>query len=153
MIQGLLHLHNFMRWVVLLTALYAIIQGLGGMSGNKSFNPGGKRAGLFYLISCDIQLLLGLFLYFKNHWFAVLTAGSETMKNATLRFFSLEHSLGMIIAIVLVHIGYSATKKNIEDKAKFKKLFWFSLISFIIIMATIPWPFREAVSRSWFPGM
>lgn len=123
------------------------------MNGKKAFMPGDKKTALFLMISCDVQLLLGLALYFMKGWFNVLTSGGGFMKLPVQRFFAMEHAVGMIIAIVLVHIGYSATKKNIADSAKFKKLFWFTLVALIVIFATIPWPFREAIARPLFPGM
>ncbi len=78
---------------------------------------------------------------------------AAAMKDKVARFFVVEHTIGMLLAIILVHIMYASVKKNIDDTAKFKKLFWYSLISFIIILASIPWPFRELISRPWFPGM
>lgn len=149
---GLLHLHNFMRWVVLITALIALFRGIGGLGGNKAFGKADKRAALFFMISCDIQLLLGLFLYFGKGWFNVLTSGGF-MKLPAQRFWAMEHMLGMLIAIVLVHLGYSAVKKNVADKTKFSRWFWYSLVALLIIIATIPWPFRESVARGLFPGM
>lgn len=150
--QGLLHLHNFMRWFVLLFGILVIIRSMSGMGGNKAFSAGDKRMALFLLISCDLQLLLGISLYITNGWLDVLKNGVD-MANKVNRFFAIEHMVGMLIAIVLVHIGYSSIKKNIADSAKYKKLFWYTLIAFIIIIATIPWPFRELVGRPLFPGM
>lgn len=151
--QGLLHLHNFMRWLVLLFGILVIIRSISGMGGNKPFAAGDKRMALFLLISCDVQLLLGLSLYISRGWMGIWTSGADIMANKANRFFAVEHLLGMLVAIILVHIGYSSIKKNIADGAKFKKLFWFTLIAFILIIATIPWPFRELVGRPLFPGM
>ena len=151
--QGLLHLHNFLRWIVLLFGILVIIRSISGMGGKKEFAAGDKRMALFLLISCDIQLLLGIALYFMKGWFTVLTSGADIMANKMNRFFAVEHATGMLIAIILIHIGYSAIKKNIPDSSKFKKLFWFTFIAFIIILVTIPWPFREIVGRPLFPGM
>lgn len=142
-----LFLHNIFRWLILLFALIVLIGSASGMGGNKTFTPGNKRMALFLMISCDIQLLLGLILYFGYGWLHILTSNSNVMTNTSLRFFALEHSVAMIIAIVLIHIGYSAVKKNITDKAKFTRLFWFTLIALVIIFASIPWPFREAIAR------
>ena len=150
--QGLLHLHNFLRWLVLLFALLVIIRSLGGMGGGKTFAAGDKRMALFLLISCDIQLLLGLALYFMKNWVTVLTSGG-VMASKYNRFFAVEHLAGMLIAIILVHIGYSNIKKDIPDSSKFKMLFWYTLIALVIICITIPWPFREIVGRPLFPGM
>jgi membrane protein DedA with SNARE-associated domain len=105
------------------------------------------------MISCDIQLLLGLALYFMNGWYQMLASGGEVMKNPAQRFFAMEHFALMLIAIILVHVGYSSSKKDVPDVSKFKRLFWYTLIALVIILVSIPWPFRELVGRPWFPGM
>lgn len=151
--QGLLHLHNFLRWLVLLFAVLTLYRCMRGMGSGKAFAAGDKKMALFLLICCDVQLLLGLALYYFKGWFNVLTSGGNVMSDKYTRFFAVEHLTGMLIGIILVHIGYSSIKKNIPDNTKFKKVFWYVLIAFIIIMATIPWPFREIVGRPLFPGM
>lgn len=153
MATGMLHLHNFMRWLVLLFAIWTVIKSAGGMGGGKAFTKADQRPALFLMISVDIQLLLGLFLYINKGWFKVLTSSNIMELKQAQRFWAMEHMLGMLIGIILIHVGYSATKKNIADQAKFKKLFWFVLVALIIIFATIPWPFREAIARPLFPGM
>ncbi len=151
--SGLLHLHNFMRWVILVLLIITIARSLGGMNSGKVFTPGHRKTALFLMIATDIQLLLGLYLYISKGWFNALTSGGGVMSNAYSRFFAVEHLLGMLIALILIHVGYANTKKDIPDAAKYKKLFWFSLIALIVILVSIPWPFREAVARPWFPGM
>lgn len=151
--QGLLHLHNFLRWLVLLFAVLTLVRSMRGMGGAHAFTKSDKRMALFLMISCDIQLLLGLALYFMKGWMTVLASGADVMGNKYNRFFAVEHLTGMLIAIVLIHIGYSSVKKNIPDSSRFKKLFWFTLIALVIILATIPWPGRELIGRPLFPGM
>lgn len=151
--RGLLDFHNLMRWVILVLALVTIVRSLGGMNGGKAFTAGMRKTAMFLMIAADIQLLLGLSLYYMKGWLGLLTSGSGVMSNAYSRFFAVEHMLGMIIALVLIHVGYSSVKKNIPDAAKYKKLFWFTLIALVVILASIPWPFREMVARPWFPGM
>lgn len=152
MLTGIQHLHNFLRWFILLFALWTIIKSMGGMSGGKSFTKADKRPALLLMITADIQLLLGLILYVGNGWFTVLTSGGF-MKLAAQRFWAMEHLVGMLIGIILIHIGYSVIKKDVPDASKFKKLFWCTLIALVAILITIPWPFREAVGRGLFPGM
>ncbi|OSZ82501.1 hypothetical protein CAP35_04315 [Chitinophagaceae bacterium IBVUCB1] len=154
--QGLLHLHNFLRWFVIIFALWTIIKTMGGLSGNKPFTKAEKRPAMLLMIICDTQLLLGLMLYFTGAWGLknIQNQGmGAVMKDSISRFWAVEHFAGMLIAIILVHIGYASAKKAIPDAAKYKKVFWFTLVAFIIIMATIPWPFREAIARPLFPGM
>jgi len=153
---GILHLHNLMRWVVILFMLLTLIKSASGMGGNKTFTSGDRKTALFMMISVDIQLLLGLYLYFTGAWGIknIQNQGmGNIMKDNVSRFFAIEHTIGMLIAIILVHIGYATIKKNINDKSKFSKLFWFTLIAVVITLIFIPWPFREGVGRPWFPGM
>ena len=56
-----------------------------------------------------------------------------------MRFWAVEHSVGMIVAIILVHMGYTVAKKNMDDDRKFKRMFWFDFIALAIFVATIPW--------------
>ena len=73
----------------------------------------------------------------------------ETMKVPVLRFFTVEHTFMMLIALVFITIGYATAKRAKEDVAKHKKTFIFYLIGFILILAVIPWPFR-GFGNDWF---
>ena len=53
----------------------------------------------------------------------------------------------MVVAIVLVHLGYNSLKRGVGRRAGLMFLF-----SLVIILLTIPWPFREAIGRGLFPG-
>lgn len=95
------------------------------------------------MISCDIQLLLGLILYFTGMWFdKVKTGMAEVMKNPGERFFAVEHALMMIIAWMLVHIGRSMIKRADTDAQKHKRTLIYFGIALVIILAMIPWPFK-----------
>jgi uncharacterized membrane protein len=155
MYQGLLHLHNLGRWVVLILLLVAIFKSLGGMTGNRPFTNGDKKVGLFLMISAHIMLLVGLYQWFAGPFgLASIQANGmkAVMQNSAQRFWAVEHMVGMIVGIVLITIGRGSAKKNISDKAKHSHSFWFYLIAFIIIVASVPWPFRE-VARPLIPGM
>ena len=111
---------------------------------------------MLLMITADIQLLLGAILYFMGAWGIknIQNQGmGAIMKDDVSRFWAIEHMLGMLIGIILIHVGYSEAKKNIPDTAKFKKVFWCTLIALIVILITIPWPFREMIGRPLFPGM
>ena len=154
MATGMLHLHNVLRWFIAIFALITIIKGLSGMNGNKPFSKSDKRYSLLLMITADIQLLLGLYLYWSRGWFDVISSGADVMGNKLNRFFAVEHLAGMLIGIILIHLGYSAAKNvKLMDATRFKRMFWYTFIALIVIIATIPWPFREVVGRPWFPGM
>ncbi len=152
---GLLHLHNLLRWAVLLFGLLTLITSMRGLGGKKDFTNGDKRTALYLLISCDLQLLLGLALYFMKGYQHNFSGGvmAEVMKNPVSRFWTIEHGFTMLIGIVLVHIGYAGTKGSRAHVGKFRRLFWCTLIALILFAAMIPWPGREGIGRALFPGM
>jgi len=152
MYTGMAHLHSFLRWVILLLLLIVIFRSL--TAGKRPFNETDRKFGLFTMIACDIMLLIGLYLWFAGA-FGLKTIQSIPMKdimaNKILRFFSIEHFTGMIIAIVLVHVGKSVAKKKLPDTVKHKRTLIFFGLALLIILISIPWPFREVgAGRGWF---
>jgi hypothetical protein len=132
--------------------IFSVVRSYTGMKAAHPFMAADKRAGLFLLISAHTTLLIGLYQWITGPWGLknIENMGmSAVMKDDVYRFYAIEHMTGMIIAIVLITIGRSATKKAIPDQAKFKKAFWFYLIALIIILASVPWPFRAGVGRPW----
>ena len=103
------------------------------------------------MLSCDIQLLLGLILYFTGMWFDKLKSGVGSLDKSE-RFFAMEHAVMMIIAWLLVHIGRSMVKRADNDAQKHKRTLIYFGIALVIILAMIPWPFRApGIARGWFP--
>lgn len=153
MLQGLLHTHSLLRYILLIFILIAIIKAFSGWMGKKPYLPGDKKVALFTLISAHLQLVIGLILYFVSPTVKVgLSNMGAAMKDPSLRFWAVEHIAMMIIAIILITIGYSAAKRAASDEAKHKKIAIFFLLGLILIFIAIPWPW-SAISRGWFPGM
>lgn len=148
--QTLLVLHNLFRWLILFFGFWTLLSAISGLVSSRVYSPEDGKANLFFMISMDIQLLLGLALYFMNGWYTGLGNMGESMKEPMVRFFTVEHSFMMIIAWILVHVGRVAVKKSFNSSGKFKKSLIFFGISLLLILIAIPWPFREAVSRPWF---
>ena len=137
-------LHSFLRWAVLLLLLATIIKSLKGLITKRSFSNSDNKISLFMMISAHTQLLVGIILYFVSPFVQF-----GNMNDKEIRFFTMEHSVMMIIAIVFMTLARILSKKAPTDPAKFKKLFIFSLIALLIILAAIPWPFSP-ISRPWF---
>ena len=146
-------IHSILRWAVLLFGLWTLINALTGVFSKRNYTVGDNRASLFFMISCDIQLLLGLILYFNGMWFSMLkTNAKEVMKNGVTRFFAVEHISMMIIAWLLVHVGRSMLKRADTDAQKHTRSLIYFGIAIVIILAMIPWPFRQAgIARQVFP--
>jgi hypothetical protein len=156
MYTGLLHLHNALRWVVLILLIIMVVRSLAGRGGNRVWNEGDRKIALFLLISCHLQLVIGLYQWMSGAWgLALIQANgmADTMKNSVSRFYAVEHFAGMLIAILLVTIAYSTSKRPIGDQEKYSKMFWMYSIALFLILALVPWAFREGIGRAWFPGM
>ena len=152
MYNVILHLHSGLRWGVLLLLLIVVFRS--ATAGKRPFNSTDKKYGLFAMIVCDIMLLIGIYQWVAGSLgLSNLQNNSmkDIMQNATLRFFSIEHPIGMLIAIVMVHIGRIYSKKNLPDAVKHKRILLFFGLALLIILVSLPWPFREAgVGRGWY---
>ncbi|WP_153799706.1 hypothetical protein [Foetidibacter luteolus] len=149
---GLLHLHNLLRWVIIILLLVNIFRHFS--AANKPYTAGDKKLGLFLMIAAHTTLLIGLYqVIFGRFGWVHVPEGTPIMKDKFWRFFLIEHPVGMLIAIVLITIGKGVAKKSIPDAAKHKKAAILFTIAFIFILASVPWPFREGIARPLFPGM
>ncbi|MBI3501763.1 MAG: cytochrome B [Bacteroidetes bacterium] len=145
----LLTVHSFLRYILLILILFSIVKSFSGWLGKKQFTPGDKKIALFTLISAHLQLVLGLILYFVSPTVKVgLSDMSSTMKDSMLRFWTVEHISMMLIAIILITLGYSLSKRAADDAGKHKRIAIFFLLALIVIFIAIPWPW-SAVSRGW----
>lgn len=149
----LVHVHSVGRWIVLLLLLIAIFNSL--VAGNRPFIKSDNRTGLLLTIFADLMLLIGLALwYFGPKGYEAMQSGGgmgEIMKEPGSRFFVVEHFVGMLVALILIHIGKAQAKKKISDKAKHRRTLIFYLLALLIILASVPWPFRQVGAGShWY---
>ncbi|MEO6330923.1 MAG: hypothetical protein ABIO55_18455 [Ginsengibacter sp.] len=151
--QIVMVLHNLIRWAVLIFGLWTLFSAISGVISKRNYTSSDSQGNFLFMLSCDIQLVLGLVLYFANSWFERLKDLGNNMKDANNRFFTMEHALMMIIAWILVHAGRVSVKKAATSSAKHKRSLIFFGLAILIILAAIPWPFREAIARPlyrWF---
>ena len=145
MLTGLIHLHSALRWVILILLLVSIVQ---AFSKNGSL----QKTSLFLLIAAHITLLLGIFQYFAGDFgFKIIDrvgGFGNVMKDGFARFWVVEHLSAMLIAIVLITMARGKAKKQNYSAAS-----WMYVVALILILAAVPWPFREGIARPWFPGM
>ena len=140
------HAHSGLRWFVLIAIIIAIVNALGKSGGTKPFTDKDRKAALFALIFTHVQFVIGLILYFISP--KVVFSG-EAMKSDVLRFFLVEHIVLMLIAVILITVGYSRSKKAVTDRSRFRWILIPYLIALILILAGIPWPFQD-YGTSWF---
>ncbi|WEK35256.1 MAG: hypothetical protein P0Y53_22425 [Candidatus Pseudobacter hemicellulosilyticus] len=125
------------------------------MNAKRPVNAGDKKIDLFLMIAAHTTLLIGIYQWIAGPWGLknIMNIGmGEVMKNSAFRFWAVEHLVGMLIAIVLITVGRGAVKRA-TSAAAHKKAFWCFLIALVVVLASVPWPFREAIARPLFPGM
>ena len=149
----LLNAHSILRWAVLLFGLYAITKSARGLLYKQDYTPQHNMAATLFIASVHLQIVLGLLLYVARDWANNLSKMGEIMSDPVQRFWTVEHSVGMLLAAVLVQIGRTKSKKATETSKKHKTTLIYFTIGLLIILAMIPWPFREIIGagRSWFP--
>ncbi|MFD2933584.1 cytochrome B [Spirosoma flavum] len=144
MYSGLVHAHSGLRWVALILLLAAVVVAIGKWQGRSGYTDGNRKLYLFTLISVHTQLILGLVLFFMSP-----KVNFSLLSDKLYRFYSVEHTAGMLIAIVLVTIGYSRSKRASDTTAKQRLIGIFYGLGLVLILASIPWPFR-IIGANWF---
>ncbi|WP_345950106.1 MULTISPECIES: cytochrome B [unclassified Mucilaginibacter] len=128
------YLHSGFRFVVLVLIVVAILTALVGWLGRKAYTKGNRKLYMFAMISAHTQFLIGLVLYFISPF---VQFGSNTMKEATTRYWTVEHIAMMLFAIILITIGHSRSKKATLPEAKHRAIAIFYLLATIIIVVAI----------------
>jgi hypothetical protein len=139
---GLVHLHNILRWLILLFLLITLIQAF-------SKSAAVKKTSLFLLIVSHLTLVIGIYQLIAGRFGITKGFSGEGswMSDKFYRFFWLEHPLLTLIAIVLITIARGKAKV-----LNYKATSWLLVIALVLLLAAIPWPFREIVGRPYFPG-
>ena len=124
-------IHSWLRWVVIAAGLVAVVRG-------------GQRdgaAGRWFTILLDVQILLGLLLYFALSPFTrnALADFGAAMGSPQLRFWAVEHVFGMVIGTALAHIGRARVRKAAPERRPRVAAIFYGL-AMLAILASIPWP-------------
>ena len=141
MYQIVLAIHNTVRWVILIAGAIAVIRAYMGWFGKRDWTETDRQIGLLFTISIDVQLLLGLllFIFLSPITKAAFSAFGDVMGDAGLRFFTLEHTFYMLLAVVFAHLGSILPKKVEDVVAKHRRAaIWFTL-ALLIILLGMPW--------------
>jgi hypothetical protein len=128
------YLHSGFRYIVLILLLIAMIQSVVGWLGKKPYTETARKINLFALVAAHTQLLIGIVLYFLS---PLVQFNSLAMKDRTIRYFTVEHWVMMIIALIIITIGHSKSKKKTAAEAKYKTVAIAYIIAFVVIIFTL----------------
>jgi len=137
-----LALHSLLRWIVLAAGFVALGRAVAGARGRREWAPGDEKAGRWFVAALDAQLLLGLLLYLRLS--PMTTSAFQdfggAMGNAVLRFWAVEHIAGMVIALVLAHVGRVRIRRLTDAARRHRTAAIFFGLALVAILVTIPWP-------------
>jgi uncharacterized membrane protein YozB (DUF420 family) len=141
-----LHIHSGLRWLVLLFIIAAIVNACLKLTGKSSLNFKDCAFNRLTMMVIHLQLVFGLVLYFIS---PKVVFSAASMKESVLRFFLVEHIGLMIIAVILITIGYIKSARTDNEIKKHKLILGYYSIAFLLILVSIPWPFR-GIGGGWF---
>jgi membrane protease YdiL (CAAX protease family) len=134
-------LHSGWAYIALLVLIVAVINAAMGFFSDKEFKEKDLRIPLFTLIVFHLQLIIGLIGYYTSNYYDTMrTVGmGEVMKQPELRLMLVEHPIMMILAIILITMGFSKHKKQLTDKGRFKTILLYYGIALLLVLSRIPW--------------
>ena len=136
MYSTLFGLHSGLRYIVLLLLAAALLLSLIGLFGKKPYSEMNRKVNLFAMISTHTQFLVGLILYFFSPMVNYSNM-AEAMSNATTRYWTVEHSVMMLFAIVLITLGHSRSKKAKDAVNKHRAIALYYGLAVLVILVAI----------------
>jgi hypothetical protein len=105
----LLMAHSGWRYIAFLVLAIAILKFVLGWVRSSQWSKLDRQIGLATVIGVDMQLVLGIALW-------AIAAGMGLVAGRVERM--MEHPVLMLIAIVVMHIGWARVRKTAGDQAK-----------------------------------
>ncbi|MEO0733401.1 MAG: hypothetical protein AAFZ52_11240 [Bacteroidota bacterium] len=144
----LLPLHSVMRWLVLLSLLYAIFLALRGKVKQLAFTKNVNHVRHWTATIAHVQLLIGIILYPQSATVAQFFQNGERGWSE-YAFFATVHITMMLAAIVIITIGSAKAKRKATDAEKYQTMLTFFTLGLILLLIAIPWPFSPLADRPY----
>jgi hypothetical protein len=140
MYTSVLALHSWVRWLALIAGVGATLAALRSDAGNDKSSA--DRWGMIMVTALDLQMLLGLILYFALSPFTVqaMQDFGAAMRTPQLRFWAVEHITMMIAAVILTHVGRVLSRKATNPSAKRVRMLICYGLATLLMFAGTPWP-------------
>jgi hypothetical protein len=153
--DALLVVHSFTRWCVIIAAGFALGHALWPRraSGHGELDP---RVGRLFVASVDVQVSLGLTLYFA---LSPLARAARTLwaeqgllalwGDRQLRFFGLIHPCLALLAACVAHAAWVGVRRAETAASSRRWLGAGAALALVVFLAAVPWPFLGH-ERPWF---
>lgn len=136
MYTTLFGLHSGLRYIVLLLIVVALLFSVIGLFGKKPYSEMNRKVNLFAMIFTHTQFLVGLVLYF----FSPLVNYSDmatAMKDTTQRYWTVEHLVMMLFAVVLITVGHARAKRAKDALNKHRSIALYYGLAILVILVAI----------------
>lgn len=100
--------------------------------------PYNRKMALLGLVTAHLQLVIGAIMYFVSP-LGYNNFGGDAMKDSIQRLYILEHPLMMLIAIVLITIGYSQAKRMENARKQNGRVALLYGIGLALVLSRLPW--------------
>jgi hypothetical protein len=134
------HLHSIVRWLLLSGLLGSVIMAISGLAESRGLGNKGRLFARITVYMAHLQLLVGILLFAIS---PRVIFSADSMRSPILRFFLVEHTSAMLLAVILITIGHIRMKKSPDAVSAARTLLWFYIVSLVIILILIPWPFTR----------
>lgn len=144
MYELVLTVHSCLRLALLVLLVLIVFASLRGM---LQASPRPLGAGLFQKLAtivADLQLTLGLLLYFV--WSPTTASAMNdfgaAMKDKDLRYWAVEHGTLMLLVVVFVHLGKVFSKRATHDRGFHTRsliFFGIALAGLLLGSPGLPW--------------
>jgi len=142
-----LFLHSLVRWAIVALVLVMLNRNIRGA--HRPWMERDERLHVMLVAALDIQLLLGLVLYFTGPTHTYLSMPGF-MKDSLTRFFAVEHGFSALLVILVAHIGRAKSRRAKDARTRRRVVLISLVIAALLLAFTIPWPFLR-YGRSLLP--
>lgn len=131
-------LHAYNRYLLLAALVFVLYRAYSGWLGKKSYEKTDNSASAALVGLTHLQLVLGMVLYFISPLTALARSDmGMAMKDPWQRYFGVEHISMMLIAVVLIQLGRTFSKKAADSETKFRKLAIYTTIALLLILGSL----------------
>jgi ABC-type spermidine/putrescine transport system permease subunit II len=134
MYVGLKHFHSSLPYLLFVAVLVVLALSYVGIFNQTAFDGKRKKSVLFAMILFHLQWTVGLILYFVS---PLVKNIGDAMSDSTDRLYALEHPIMMTIALVLVTIARSKSKKT-DDSSMNRTVFIFFILALACMIFCLP---------------
>lgn len=142
MFSLVLLLHSIIRWAIVILGIVAVYRAARGQSNHKPWTLTDNAISLGFTSALDLQLLIGLVLFlFSPITVLAIHELDLALEARVLRFWTFEHPILMVAAVVLAHVARVRIRRHTEPNRRHRAVMVFIGLALLLVLAGMPWPF------------